>query len=680
MFDRAIKVLLIDQNPMDTRQIMERLSQAGDEQFDLETADSLSTALSRLNGDPVDLIVLDLLLPDSGGFDTFAKIFNYAPNVPVIVLTGKDNESEAVKALWTGAQDYLIKDKVDCEQVARTIRYAIDRHRATLAQQQIDRKHQTERNALEEVWRRYEFIVNTSREFMTLVSREYRYEAANESYCKAHNKSRDEIVGKTVEEVWGTGRYLAKIKEPFDKCFADNETHFEGWLSFSALGTRYMDVTYYPYYGPTGDVTHAVVVSRDITERKLAEEAFQQAHAQNQQLLIAIPSILIGVSPDDLITHWNAPAEVAFDIAADTVIGKPFAGCGIQWAWESILSGISSSRQAMQPGQMTDVKYLRADGKERFLEITVSPYAGQDGSQSGFLLVGVDVTERKVLESQLGNAQKLESIGQLAAGIAHEINTPTQYVGDNIKFFQESFEDVTTLLTKYDSLLKAAKNGGVPPELISEIEATIEEVDLPFLSEEIPVAITQSLQGIDHVSGIVRAMKEFSHPGVEEKTAIDINQTIESTITVARNEWKYIADVETDFAADMPLVPCLPGEFNQVVLNMIINATHAIADVVRNSPDEKGLITISTRRDGDWVEVRVRDTGTGIPDDVKSRIFDPFFTTKEVGRGTGQGLAISHAVITEKHNGTITLETKVGQGTTFIIRLPLDNAARNGDL
>lgn len=674
----SLRVMLIDNNPIDTAPVKKLFSQNGDGGVDLESAGTMDAALTRLAEEPFDLIVMELSLPDSSGFDSFTGVYRRASQIPIIILTTANNEPLASKALWAGAQDYLLKETVTPEQVARTIRYAVERRRAEAAQDESDRRNAAERKALEEMWRRYEFIVNTSKEFMTLISRDYRYEAANASYCRAQNKPREDIVGKAVFELWGTGRYQEQIKATLDGCFAGNETHFQGWMTFSELGNRYMDVTYYPYYSPEGEVTHAVVVSRDITDRKRAEEALQQAHAQNQLLLASISSILIGVNAEDQITHWNIPAETAFDLPAAAVIGKPFLECGIQWDWLEILNRITNCREETRAAHLSDVKYTRPNGKEGFLNITVNPFPGKTEEQTGFLLVGEDVTERKVLESQLSHAQKLESIGQLAAGIAHEINTPTQYVGDNVRFFQESFADICTLLTKYQTLLDAAKEGPVSAELLADIEDTVDEVDLPFLVDEIPVAIEQSLQGIDHVSGIVRAMKEFSHPGVEEKTAIDINRAIESTITVARNEWKYVADVETDFEAGLPPVPCLASEFNQVILNMIINATHAIADVVGDGHNGHGTITLSTRRDHNWVEVRIKDTGTGIPEAVRSKIFDPFFTTKEVGKGTGQGLSISHAVIVDKHNGTIAFETEMGRGTTFIIRLPLDEAATTG--
>jgi signal transduction histidine kinase/CheY-like chemotaxis protein len=282
---------------------------------------------------------------------------------------------------------------------------------------------------------------------------------------------------------------------------------------------------------------------------------------------------------------------------------------------------------------------------------------------------------RKVMEIQLRGAQKLESIGQLAAGIAHEINTPTQYIGDNVRFLEASFSDLKETNQQYEKLLLAVKNNVSTPELVAETEACLRRVDPGFLMAEIPRAIEQTLEGVNRVTKIVRAMKDFSHPGTEEKTPVNINKALETTLTVARNEWKYVARIETDFDPNLPLVPCLPGEFNQVLLNLVVNAAHAIGDISDGEKKDKGLITASTRRDGDWVEMRIRDTGSGIPEKIRHKIFDPFFTTKPVGKGTGQGLAMAHTAIVDRHQGTLTFETEVGVGTVFIIRLPLNPAS-----
>ncbi|HUL30038.1 MAG TPA: ATP-binding protein, partial [Thermodesulfobacteriota bacterium] len=233
-------------------------------------------------------------------------------------------------------------------------------------------------------------------------------------------------------------------------------------------------------------------------------------------------------------------------------------------------------------------------------------------------------------------------------------------------------KEIFSLIEKYRHFLRSAKEGEVSQAVISELEKAESDVDFEYLFQEVPKAIQQSLEGVDRVAKIVRAMKEFSHPGIKEKTAVDINKAIETTITIARNEWKYVSEMMTDLDPSLPLVLCLPDDFNQVILNIIVNAAHAIARVVGDGSKGKGTITVKTKSEDNWVEVRISDTGTGIPEEIRGRIFDPFFTTKEVGKGTGQGLTISHSIIVKKHGGTLTFETEEGKGTTFIIRLPVE--------
>ena len=303
-----------------------------------------------------------------------------------------------------------------------------------------------------------------------------------------------------------------------------------------------------------------------------------------------------------------------------------------------------------------------------------------DGDSISAVVVAVnDVTEKKQLETQLVQAQKLESIGQLAAGIAHEINTPIQFVGDNTTFLGMAFSKLTRLLECHNELFLAVREDAPVNDLLEKIEATAKKAKVDYLLEEIPKAIEQTKEGVGRIARIVRAMKEFSHPGTGEKTLVDINHALENTINVSRNEWKYVADLTTEFDSALPQVPCLPGEVNQAFLNIIINAADAIGDVVGERAEDKGMITVSTRSFGNWVEVRISDTGAGIPKDVRTRIFDPFFTTKQVGRGSGQGLAIARSVVVDKHDGTISFETEKGRGTTFIIRLPLEDPASEED-
>ncbi len=283
--------------------------------------------------------------------------------------------------------------------------------------------------------------------------------------------------------------------------------------------------------------------------------------------------------------------------------------------------------------------------------------------------------EQQHLQSRLLQAQRLESVGQLAAGIAHEINTPTQFVSDNMRFLRNAFPKLAELLTRYQQLADACRAGPVASELLDGLAAAVKSAKLDYLLSQIPEALSDSLDGLERVTKIVRAMKDFAHPGQHSLSPADLNKAIESTVTVARNEWKYVADVKLDLDPALPQVPCLLGDFNQVILNIVVNAAHAIKDVVGAAGQGKGTITISTRCAGDHVEIRIRDTGTGIPEAHRGRIFDHFFTTKPVGKGTGQGLAIARQVIVEKHRGTLTFETETGKGTTFIIRLPIEPEA-----
>ncbi len=406
---------------------------------------------------------------------------------------------------------------------------------------------------------------------------------------------------------------------------------------------------------------------RDVGVRKAAEMEFHR-------LAIAVDQaheVIMVLDTDRTIRYVNPAFCRTSGYEREEVLGKTpmllanYDDSHYGDVWEVL------GRGEVWTGRFTD---RRKDGTRCETEATISPVRDEDGTVTNFVQVSRDVTEQLTLETQLGQAQKLEAIGQLAAGIAHEINTPTQYVGDNTRFLKDAFTDLLGLVGKLTELADVAREGDVPDEMFSEIDSTAKDADIEYLIEEIPRAIEQSLEGVERVTKIVRAMKEFSHPSVE-KTATDLNAAIQSTTTVATNEWKYVADLVTDFDESLPPVPVVPGEFNQVILNMIVNAAHAIADVVGDGSTGKGTITVRSRLCGEWAEIVLEDTGKGMPPEVRDRIFDPFFTTKEVGKGTGQGLSIAHSVVTQKHGGTVSVDSVPGEGTTFVIRLPLVDPA-----
>ncbi|MBS1238790.1 MAG: domain S-box protein [Deltaproteobacteria bacterium] len=400
-----------------------------------------------------------------------------------------------------------------------------------------------------------------------------------------------------------------------------------------------------------------------------------RALREAEELLDSLPTILIGLAQDLRITRWNLMAGKVFAHPAEEACGKPLDTVKIPWDGDRVRLGLERCRADGMSVRLDDLSFVRANGKEGVLGLAINPRLRDGDVFLGFTIMGADITERKMLEKQLAQAQKLRSIGQLASGIAHEINTPTQYVGDNIRFLKDAFEDLIVVLQGDEELLAAARGGVVSAELIRRLQDGRERADLEYLVAEVPVAIQHTLEGVERISKIVRAMKDFAHPGREEKAPADLNQIIDSTVTVARNEWKYVADMQTDFDRSLPPVLCHPAEIGQVILNLVINAAHAIEDVVKQGRAAKGGITIATRRRDGWAEIRISDTGGGIPENIRHRIFDPFFTTKEIGRGTGQGLAICYPVIVGKHGGRITFDSEVGRGTTFTIGLPLGEQA-----
>jgi PAS domain S-box-containing protein len=420
-----------------------------------------------------------------------------------------------------------------------------------------------------------------------------------------------------------------------------------------------------PVFSKEGDEYYGRMwVFRDITERKRAERELELTRFSLENASDAIEWL----DPNGRFIFVNKAtcrdlgySRDEFRTLSISDINPPYK----EEAWAEFWNEVKSK------GSTTlETQHKSKDGRLFPVEVTAN-YVVFGGQELCFAFAR-DITERRELEKQLRQAHKLEGIGQLAAGIAHEINTPTQFIADNLTFLRDSWRSAQTLTEAYRSGVQKAA-GSIPPDIIAGLDAAEAKCDSAFIFDEAPRAIEQSLDGAGRVAKIVRAMKEFSHPDSAEKTLTDLNKAIESTITVARHEWKYVAEVVTKFEENLPPVLCYPGDINQVVLNLLVNSAHAIQDKAKKGGnDEKGRIAIRTRLQGEFVEISVTDTGTGIPEEIRGKIFDPFFTTKEVGRGTGQGLSLAHTMIAKKHNGKIWFETQAGQGSTFFIHLPVN--------
>lgn len=305
----------------------------------------------------------------------------------------------------------------------------------------------------------------------------------------------------------------------------------------------------------------------------------------------------------------------------------------------------------------------KTTGKKVPLLISISSFFFKQETAAGIVCQCTDLTKRKALEQSVFQAQKLESIGTLAAGIAHEINTPIQYIRDNTVFVRD---EIPQLL----NLLKEVKYCDGDMCTLESLQENITKLDYDFLTEQLPLALDQTIEGVSSVAKIVRSLKEFSHPGAQQKEPINLNSALEGTITISRNEWKYVSDVEFIPDNQLDVIPCYPGELNQAFLNIIVNAAHAVEQKIKNGEFQKGKIRVATQSLPDGALVIITDNGTGIPKHAQDKIFDPFFTTKEVGKGTGQGLALVHRFIIDRHGGTVSFETEEGIGTTFKIFIP----------
>ncbi|MGB8296598.1 MAG: PAS domain S-box protein, partial [Polyangia bacterium] len=411
----------------------------------------------------------------------------------------------------------------------------------------------------------------------------------------------------------------------------------------------------------------AVLVFRDVTEDHFRREQLRQSEEQYRVLFQTSRDAIITLAPPSWkFTSGNSAALEMFGVSTEaefTLLGpwdvsptlQPDGRPSAERAQEAM-------REAVQKGANSFHWMHKKVGGGLFSAHVLLTSMQMHGNTVVQATVR-DITEQQRLEAELGQARKLEAVGQLAAGIAHEINTPTQFVGDSIQFLADAYKDEQLLFAKYREVMTTLAATPAFESLARQMKEVEESIDLTYVQENAPAAFARALEGVSRISMIVQAMKEFAHPDQREKSPADLNQALQTTLIVGKNEYKYVADVETDLG-ELPPVLCHVGDLNQVFLNLIVNAAHAIKDVAGES-GARGTIRVKTRRDDGSVRIDIADTGTGIPEAIRHRIFDPFFTTREVGKGTGQGLAIARSIVVDKHGGSLTFESEVGKGYPF---------------
>jgi PAS domain S-box-containing protein len=647
-------------------------------------------------------------ISDQDGAQLTSEEVNSAPNLPLLLMAAK--RVEAPEAFIARVRElYRHPEETDHCEVKLGDGRTLERHSTGLrnadgkylgrvwfyrditAQKQaaanlqdardradeVNRLMQVDQATIESERKMLHALIDNIPDFMYVKDIESRFVVANPHLARVVGvEAPEQLLGKTDFDF-----YPPEMAKGF---FEDEQNVIRSGMPLRNREEKGIDIegnevdiltTKVPVRNSDGQIIGIAGVGRDITERKKMENALREAERNYRGIF---DNAIVGMfqsMPDGRFLSVNPAMAFMFGFDSPEEMIKEASDVFKQcFADPKRREECAFLMRTLGGVHNFDGEAVCGDGSKLWLSMSVRAIR-QNGVVVRFEGMCEDITERNQLREQLFQAQKLESVGQLAAGIAHEINTPTQYIGDNVRFMKDAFSDLKGLLSNYESLLLAAKSGTLSSEAVQKVEEAVGRSDAAYLLEEIPKAIDQTLDGIARVSSIVSAMKEFSHPSTKEKVALDLNHAIQSTITVARNEWKYVADLEMDFDTSLPPVPCQPGEFNQVILNLIVNAAHAIGDAVRQGGPEKGKITVQTRNCSEWAEIRIKDTGTGIPDKIRARIFDPFFTTKEIGKGTGQGLAIARSVIVDKHGGSIHFETEEQKGTTFVVRLPLDGMA-----
>lgn len=401
--------------------------------------------------------------------------------------------------------------------------------------------------------------------------------------------------------------------------------------------------------------------SRDLTEFRCAEI---------EKLIAAITSLLIAIDSDGKIFQWNEAAKKFFDIDDSHSIGQPFVELLREYIPPDKITELTEKGLTNldgKPFNKLEIPIIFKDKGARLLLAIINPIMNSDGKKLGFLLLAEDITHRKEEEHRRNLSQKLESLGQMAGNIAHEIKTPLQYIGHNSQFVSDSFRDIIKFYEIVFECLPEIEQSD-NRHAVEKIRQSIDQYDIEYHIKEIPKACDMVVDGVTTVSNIIRSMKEYSHPGRGIMEKADINKLINSTIMIVQNKIKKILDIETEFCHELPKISCFPGELNHVFMNLLSNALDAIQE--KGKQGEPGIIKIATARKENEIIVIITDNGCGIPDNIKDNVFNPFFTTKEIGKGTGQGLSMAHNIV-EKHKGKIYFKSRVNQGTSFFIHLPI---------
>ncbi len=616
----------------------------------------------------VKMVITDWIMPQTDGLELCKKIRSAGKEnyTYIIILTVMDQKDDLIQVFNSGADDYISKP-FDNEELKARIKTG---ERII----QLEEEHKRINDILKNAERNWRAAFNSLEDIMIIIDRDYNIEMINDSGLALIGKSKEEVVGEKCYQIIH-GKNSPRERCPFRESLKTKKP--SSAETYEDLFGKHFSIKSSPIFDENGEIIKFADLIRDITENKRAEEMLRGSEEKYRLLVNNIPGIVYKGYKD-----WSI--EI-FDDKIEGVTGysmNQFNSKEIKWSDIIVEEDIGHAKRTFINALKTDKTYIRnyriktKDGNIVWIQERGQIIVKQDSDIDYISGVFNDITSQKQTEEklrqherQLLQSERMASIGQLAAGVAHEINNPTGFVSSNLKTLMDYHNDLNQLIKEYRKLVTDSKetitDNNLSPALSEQIEkvATLEtEVDIEFLQEDIQDLIKDCREGTERIKKIVIDLKDFAHPGEDKLQVADINNGMESILNVVSNELKYKATVTKDFGV-LPDVKCYPQKLNQVFMNILVNAAQAI--------EKQGEINIKTRHVNGHVEIAISDTGSGIEEENLNKIFDPFFTTKDVGKGTGLGMNIAYNII-KKHNGTIDVESKVGEGTTFIIRIPAE--------
>ena len=548
---------------------------------------------------------------------------------------------KTVNTIQLNGRPHLLESFIDITEIKKA-RNVLEQSKQRLADAVRERTKQ-----LETAKKQWEATFDAVPDLISIHDKVHKIIRVNKAMLERLKLSHSDIVGKPCYKlIHGTESPIPLC--PLSMLVQDGKEHMAELMEH-ALGGDFL-VSTSPLLNEKGEVYACVHVARDISELKKAEKALKSQLEFLNTVIETIPNPIFIKNSEGAYIGCNSAFAEFYGLEIEDIIGR--MPTDIMAA--DIAQEIIQQDQDLfdSPGvKVYETVFSIPQKGLRHAIYYKSTFEDENGNVQGLVGVLHDITERKQMEEQLIRSQKLESIGLLAAGIAHEINTPTQFIHTNVEFVEEAFTDCVSLVGLVERLAQGHAEGRPPDELIKELLEEFQHTDFGEIDADVKDALKGTLDGVERITNIVDSMRYFSHPGTEQKEMVDINRAIEHAITVSRNEWKYYSEIGTKLEDDLPPIMGYAAPLNQVLLNIIVNAAQAISGALGDNPERKGLISISTKQVDSMVEIRIADNGPGIEQDILAKIFDPFFTTKEIGKGTGQGLALAQSVVVDKHEG-----------------------------